>query len=78
MHAQRRPMKDDEATTLKKIAHADAVNKGLVKQPMGTISRIQDREMVKNLRNPGKMNAMIYKNEYKGDLMKCDGINERK
>ena len=51
------------------MAEAEKVNKGLVsKQPMGTVKRIQDREMVKNMRYPGRMNAMVYNKEYGGDL----------
>lgn len=53
MADQRRKIKGDEMEVLKKIAHADNVNKGKVKAPMGTHQRIQDREYVKNLRNPG-------------------------
>ena len=32
-------MKESEEEVLKKIAHAEAVNKGLVKGPMGTVER---------------------------------------
>ena len=37
MTQQRRPMKESEDEVLKKMAHAEAVNKGLVKAPMGTV-----------------------------------------
>lgn len=53
------------------MAHAEAVNKGLVKKkPMGNVQRIKDREMVKDLRYPGRMNAMVYAKEYGGNLDK--------
>ena len=53
-------MKESEDEILKKIAHAEAVNKGIEKQPMGTVKRNNQREMIENLRNPGKMNALTY------------------
>lgn len=60
-------MKGSEEEILKKIAHADNVNKGREKA-MGTIGRMQDRENVKNLRDPAKFNAMTYAKEYNGRL----------
>lgn len=64
MANQRRQMKDSEDEVLKKIAHAEAVNKGLVKQPMGTMGRIHDRDYAANLRDPAKFNAMTLNKEY--------------
>jgi len=61
---ERRRIKESEEEVLKKIADADAVNKGLKKGGMGSIGRINDRDFVKNLREPGKFNAMTYANEY--------------
>ena len=61
---QRRKIKGSEEEILKKIGHAEAVNKGLVKAPMGTMGRIHDREFVKNARDPAKFNAMNYAKEY--------------
>lgn len=68
MRDQRRKIKGDEMEILKNIAHADNVNKGKVKPGMGTNQRIQDREYVKNLRDPGKFNAMTFQKEYGGKL----------
>ena len=47
MADQRRKIPGTEEEILKKIAHAEAVNKGIVKQPIGTMNRIKDREYVK-------------------------------
>ena len=44
---QRRKIKGTEDEILKKIAYAEAVNKGIVKGPMGSMNRIKDREYVK-------------------------------
>lgn len=57
---QRRKMKDTEDEALKKMAHAEAVNKGLIKGPMGSMNRIKDREWVENMADPAKLNAMVY------------------
>ena len=65
---QRRKIKGDEMEILKNIAHADNVNKGREKAGMGTHQRIQDREYVKNLREPGKFNALQFNKEYGGNL----------
>ena len=43
---------------------AEAVNKGLVKQPMGTLGRIHDRDYVANVRDPAKFNSMMLNKEY--------------
>ena len=64
MHEQRRFNKQSEEETLKKIAEAEAVNKGLKPGPMGTMNRIKDREMVEMMRYPQKMNAYSYQKEY--------------
>ena len=63
MVEQRRNIKGSEDEILKKIAKADNVNKGREKA-MGTFGRLQDREYVKNVRDPAKFNAMTYVKEY--------------
>ena len=60
MADQRRKIQGDEMEVLKKIAHADNVNKGREKGGMGTHQRVLDREYVKNLREPAKFNAMTF------------------
>jgi len=69
MGEQRRKMKEPEDEVLKKIAHAEAVNKGLVKAPMGSMQRIHDRDYVAMFRNPGQVNAHTYQKEY-GEVLK--------
>ena len=64
MAEQRRKIKGSEEEVLKKIAHADAVNKGLVKKPIGTMNRIKDKDYVANVRDPAKFNSMTYAKEY--------------
>ena len=61
---QRRMMKESEDEVLKKIAHSEAVNKGLVKAPNGSVKRNQDRAWVESMRDPAKMNAMVYRKEF--------------
>ena len=62
-------MKESEDEILKKIAHAEAVNKGLVKAPHGSVKRNQDRAMVDAMRDPAKLNAMVYAREF-GEILK--------
>ena len=62
-------MKESEDEILKKMAHAEAVNKGFVKAPMGTVQRNNDRRMVQNFRDPAKANAMVYAKEF-GEVLK--------
>ena len=52
---------------LKNVAYADNVNKGKIKA-MGTMQRVNDREYVKNLRDPAKFNAMTSVKEYGKNL----------
>ena len=66
---QRRMMKESEDEVLKKIAHAEAVNKGLVKVPNGSVKRIQDRAWVESMRDPAKLNAMVYTKEF-GEILR--------
>ena len=65
---KRRVMKESEDEILKKIAHAEAVNKGLVKGGMGSVKRNQDRAMVEAMRDPAKLNAMVYAKEFGGPI----------
>lgn len=64
MADQRRKIKGSEDAIYKKIAETEAINKGLVKQPIGTMNRIKDRDYVANVRDPAKFNAMTYAKEY--------------
>ena len=68
MHQQRRDIKGNatEDEILKKMAHAEAVNKGK-KKDIGTLGRIHDRDFVKNVREPAKFNAMTFNKEYGGN-----------
>ena len=62
-------MKESEDEILKKIAHAEAVNKGFVKAPNGSVKRNQDRAMIKAMRDPAKLNAMVHAKEF-GTILK--------
>ena len=62
-------MKESEDEVLKKIAHAEAVNKGLVKKPMGTVQRNNDRRMVEQFRDPAKANAFVHAKEF-GEVLR--------
>ena len=63
MDQQRRNFPGTEEEKLKKIAEAEAINKGIKKPGMGTVQRNQDRDFVKNVRNPAKFNMMTFNRE---------------
>ena len=58
----------NEEESLKKLANAEAVKKGLKKPGIGTLQRVNQRDSAALMRDPAKFNAMTFKKETGGRL----------